>query len=93
MKKIIVFIVALMLISGSATMHSSMNAASVKFTENKLLISDRDCINYLVNLGYTGVSVIQVYSNGNRLCNTSWEYNTIIYVQNYTSIVGSEDIN
>lgn len=91
MKKFIVLTTALLLIGGSATMHSTMNAASVKFSGNKLLITDQDCISYLSNLGYRNVTVLQVYANGNRLCDTSFSYNTIVYVQNNTTIVGHED--
>lgn len=84
MKKLFL-IAALILTSGIC-----YNGIANKSAENALVVTNRDCINYLVSHGYTGVTVLQILQDGSRYCDTSLPYNTTVLVSG-DQIVGSVD--
>lgn len=49
-------------------------------TSSAVIVTNRDCISYLTNNGYTNVVVLQVYQDGSRLCDTSNPYHTTVLV-------------
>jgi len=74
MKKFIkALVLGLFLLSGVAVTNANEKAGS-------LLVTNRDCETYLINHGYTNVHVIQILSDGSRVCDTSNSYNTTVVV-------------
>ena len=85
MKKFIkVLLLGLFLVSG-------MGAGVASTKSNTVVVTNQQVISYLGNLGYRNVVVIQVMSDGSRLCDTAFPYNTMVYVSG-DNIVGSEDM-
>lgn len=72
---------------------TSINAANVSLTQTvNYEITAQKVIDYLVQLGYTNVSVVEITDEGHYICRSDSDYLTIVYVEK-CSIVGSEEID
>lgn len=84
MKKLFL-IAGVLLFTGAA-----FNGTANNRIENSLIVTNRDCINYLVSRGYSNVTVLQILQDGSRYCDTSYPYNTTVLVGG-EQIIGSVD--
>jgi hypothetical protein len=91
MKKFIQFFALLMLVSLGGSFSSFTKPVST--VSSAMLVTNKDVISYLGARGYTNVTVIYQYANGDRLCTSSYPYQTRVFTNNNTFIGGWEDIN
>ncbi len=91
MKKFIQFFAILMLVSLGGSFSSFTKPAST--VSSAMLVTNKDVVSYLTAKGYTDVVVIYEYDTGDRLCTSSYPYQTRVFTNNNTFIGGWEDIN